>query len=302
MKLVSYGPMGRERAGILDGASIIDLQAALTLSGAPQPPSDMRLFLELPDWKTRLANAWEMRAGAPTIALNSVRLGAPVPVPRKLLIAGANTKSHIAEAVSVLGVALAPNEPMILAKATSSICGPYDNVIHPPETKKLDYEVELGVIIGRQCRRITEAQVREHVAGFTVINEMSARDLQLAEHETNPFFRVHFIGKSYDTFNPMGPVLVTTDEFEWNQPLKMTTRVNGQVRQSDDTNDLYFGIDRLISYISQAMTLYPGDVISTGSPAGVAFFMKPPGFLKPGDTVRCEIEKIGVIENKVVAE
>jgi 2-keto-4-pentenoate hydratase/2-oxohepta-3-ene-1,7-dioic acid hydratase in catechol pathway len=134
------------------------------------------------------------------------------------------------------------------------------------------------------------------------VNEMSARDIQLAEHESNSFYRVHFIGKSFDTFCPTGPALVTADEIEWGKPLKMRTEVNGQVRQDSDTSDLYFSIEQLISYASQAMTLFPGDIFVTGSPAGVGFFMKPPGFLKPGDRVRCEIEKVGAIENLVRAE
>lgn len=301
MKLVSYGPFGDERAGLLDGGQIVDIASAMGCAGLAPAVSDMRLFLERPDWRADLDRLFAVRAQVPAIDAGSVRLGAPVPVPRKLLIAGANTKSHIAEAVSVLKVAVAPKQPMILAKATSSICGPHDPVVHPPETNKLDYEVELGVVIGKKCRRIQPGEVREHVAGFTVINEMSARDIQLAEHEDNPFFRVHFIGKSFDTFNPMGPVLVTTDEFEWKRPLAMKTLVDGQLRQSDTTDDLYFGIDELVSYISQSMTLFPGDVIATGSPAGVGNFMNPPGFLKPGQTVRCEIEGIGAIENRIVA-
>lgn len=301
MKLVSYGAFGEERAGLLDGTEIVDLESAMQCAGITRPTSDMRLFLEQADWRATLDAVWEHRSAAERVDMTSVRLGAPVPLPRKLLIAGANTKSHIAEAVSVLKVAVAPKEPMILAKATSSICGPYDNVVHPPETTKLDYEVELGVVIGRKCRRISEADVRAHVAGFTVINEMSARDIQLAEHEDNPFFRVHFIGKSFDTFNPMGPVLVTVDEFEWAKPLKMTTTVDGEVRQSDDTTDLYFNVEQLVAYISQSMTLFPGDVIATGSPAGVGNFMNPPGFLKPGQTVTCEIEGIGAITNRIVA-
>ncbi len=302
MKLVSYGPFGEERAGVLDGTLIVDLESAMETIGAPKPTTDLRLFLEQEDWRATLDLVWEERTTAKHVECTSVRLGSPVPMPRKLLIAGANTKSHIAEAVSVLKVAVAPKQPMILAKATSSICGPFDDVVHPPETHKLDYEVELGVVIGKKCRRITQSQVRDHVAGFTVINEMSARDIQLAEHEDNPFFRVHFIGKSFDTFNPMGPALVTVDEFEWNKPLKMTTSVDGHVRQSDDTDDLYFGVDQLIAYISQSMTLFPGDVIATGSPAGVGNFMNPPGFLKPGQTVTCEIEGIGAIRNHIVIE
>jgi 2-keto-4-pentenoate hydratase/2-oxohepta-3-ene-1,7-dioic acid hydratase in catechol pathway len=302
MKLVSYGSFGAERAGMVDGDRIVDLESAMQAAGAVRPVSDMRLLLEQEDWKDLIARAWARRDGAPSVRLGQVRLGAPVPVPRKLLIAGANSHSHVAEAVAVLKEAVAPREPMILAKSTSSICGPNDDIVHPPETRKLDYEVELGVIIGKRARRISEAQVRDHVAGFCVINELSARDIQMAEHESNPFFRVHFMGKSYDTFNPMGPYLVTLDEIEWGKPLGLKTRVNGAVRQDSDTTDLVFGIEQLVAYISQAMTLFPGDVISTGSPAGVAHFMKPPGYLRPGDVVRCEIPGVGAIENKVVAE
>jgi 2-keto-4-pentenoate hydratase/2-oxohepta-3-ene-1,7-dioic acid hydratase in catechol pathway len=162
--------------------------------------------------------------------------------------------------------------------------------------------VELGVVIGRKARRIGEKDVKDHVAGFMVTNEVSARDIQLAEHEKNPFFRVHYIGKSFDTFCPAGPALVTADEFAWGKPLKMSTKVNGEIRQESDTSDLYFGIEQLISYASRSMTLYPGDIIATGSPAGVAFFMKPPRFLQAGDVVRCEIEDVGMIENHVRAE
>ncbi len=291
MRLVSYGSMGSERAGILADGAIIDL-----------PISDMRLFLEQPDWRQLLDKVYASRNSVKTVAAKSVRLGAPVPVPRKLLIAGANTKSHIAEAGPVLKDVAPPREPMILAKATSSLCGPFDDVIHPPETRKLDYELELGVVIGRRCRRIRESEVKDHIAGYMVVNEMSARDIQLAEHEANPFYRVHFIGKSFDTFCPTGPALVTLDEFQWGKPLKMRTTVNGQVRQDSDTSDLYFGIEKLVSYCSQAMTLFPGDIIVTGSPAGVAFFMKPPGFLRPGDRVRCEIEGVGALENTIRAE
>jgi 2-keto-4-pentenoate hydratase/2-oxohepta-3-ene-1,7-dioic acid hydratase in catechol pathway len=303
MKLVSYGRFGTERAGFLAGDSIFDLEAALKAGGsADMAVSDMRLFLEQPNWRSLLDRAFAARGVVPEIDSKDMRLGCPVPVPRTLIIAGANTRSHIAEAGAVLGETVAPREPMLLAKATSSLCGPHDDIILPPETRKLDYEVELGVVIGRKARRIRKDEVREHVAGFTVMNEVSARDVQLAEHEKNPFFRVHYIGKSFDTFCPTGPALVTVDEFVWNKPLKMSTMVNGEIRQQSDTSDLYFDIEELISYASRSMTLYPGDMIATGSPAGVAFFMKPPRFLKPGDIVRCEIESVGVIENTVRAE
>jgi len=236
------------------------------------------------------------------VALSTVRLGAPVPVPRSLIIAGANTKTHIAEAGAVLGEMVGPREPMLLAKATSSLCGAHDDIILPLETKKLDYEVELGVIIGCKARRLSEKDVKDYVAGFTVTNDISARDIQLAEHEKNPFFRVHYIGKSFDTFCPAGPALVTVDEFTWGKALKMSTKVNGEIRQNSDTSDLYFGIEALVAYASRSMTLFPGDMIATGSPAGVAYFMNPQRFLQPGDFVCCEIEGVGIIENRVRPE
>jgi 2-keto-4-pentenoate hydratase/2-oxohepta-3-ene-1,7-dioic acid hydratase in catechol pathway len=302
MRLVSYGNVGRERAAILDQQVLYDLKALMEASRVEEPTSDMRLFLERDGWRQSLEDLYSIRDNVKGIPLGTVRLGPPVPVPRKLLIAGANTVSHLKEAHPVLKDVSPPRQPMMLGKATSSLCGPQDDIILPPETKKLDYEVELGVVIGRRTRRIRESEVRDHVAGFSTINEVSARDIQLAEHENNPFYRVHFIGKSYDTFCPMGPALVTTDEFEWGRPLKMSTRVNGEVRQSSDTSDLYFGIETLVSYLSQAMTLFPGDVIATGSPAGVAFFMNPPRFLQDGDLVQCEIEGVGMIENRVRGE
>lgn len=300
MRLISYGKLWHERAGILLESGIVDLEKAMSRAGAGAPTSDLRLLLEQADWRATLAKCAAAGASMEKLDPASVRLGAPIPVPRKLLIAGANTRSHIAEAKPVLKDVAPPREPMILAKATSSLCGPYDDVIHPPETNKLDYEVELGVVIGKTCRRISEAEVPDHIAGYMTVNEMSARDLQLAEHESNPFYRVHFIGKSYDTFCPTGPALVTSDEIEWGKPLRMRTEVNGEVRQDSDTSDLYFGIATLVSYCSKAMTLFPGDIIVTGSPAGVAFFMKPPAFLKPGDRVRCEIEGVGALENRIV--
>lgn len=302
MRLVSYGPFGSERAGLQVGDALFDLQQIMFAMGAEAPVSDMRLFLEQPSWRLLLDRAAAQCSRMAPAPIETVRLGAPVPVPRTLIIAGANTKSHIAEAAAVLGDTVAPREPMLLAKATSSLCGPRDEIVLPPETKKLDYEVELGVIIGRKARRISERNVKDYVAGFIVTNDVSARDIQLAEHEKNAFFRVHYIGKSFDTFCPAGPALVTIDEFTWGKPLKMSTRVNGEIRQQSDTSDLYFGIEALVAYASRSMTLYPGDTIASGSPAGVAFFMTPQRFLQPGDVVRCEIEGVGMIENRVRAE
>jgi 2-keto-4-pentenoate hydratase/2-oxohepta-3-ene-1,7-dioic acid hydratase in catechol pathway len=230
-------------------------------------------------------------------APQDARLGACVGGVGKFIAIGLNYADHAAETGAKI-----PGEPIVFMKATSCIVGPNDTVLKPRGSTKMDWEVELGVVIGKRCRRIRESQVRDHIAGYMTCNEMSARDIQLAEHEANPFYRVHFLGKSFDTFCPTGPALVTADEIEWGKPLRMRTEVNGEVRQNSDTSDLYFGIEALVSYCSRSTTLFPGDIIVTGSPAGVAFFMKPPRFLKPGDRVRCEIEAVGAIENRIRAE
>lgn len=299
MRLVSFGPPEACRAGLMVDGGIIDLERAMRASGVGDPVSDMRLFLEQSGWRSMLDVLRQKAQREERMDPARVRLAAPVPVPRKLMIAGANTRSHLAEAAPLLGPVEPSRQPMILGKATSSIAGPFDDIVLPPETKKLDYEVELGVVIGKQARRIGRGDVRDHVAGFVTCNEVSARDIQLAEHESVAFYRTHFVGKSYDTFCPIGPALVTVDEFEWNKPLRLRTYVNGDLRQDSDTSDLIHGIEELVSYISAAMTLFPGDIIVTGSPAGVGFFMNPPGFLKSGDVVRCEVEGVGAIENRV---
>lgn len=296
MKLVSYGQKGAERAGILLDSGIVDLAQALEHTGAGIPVTDLRLLLEQPEWRSILERT--ARAATKLQPLGQVRLGPPVPLPRKLMIAGANTYSHLKEAEPLLGKVEPPRQPMILGKATSAICGPRDDIILTAETKKLDYEVELGVVIGRTAYRIKPAEVKHHVAGFTTTNDVSARDVQLAQHESNSFYRVHYLGKSFDTFAPMGP-LVTIDELEWGKSLRLRTEVNGEVRQNGETSDLIFGVEELVSHISRFMTLFPGDIIQTGSPAGVAFFMEPQRFLRDGDRVRCEIEGLGAIENLV---
>jgi 2-keto-4-pentenoate hydratase/2-oxohepta-3-ene-1,7-dioic acid hydratase in catechol pathway len=298
---VSYGPAGQERAGFLRDDTIVDLERAMAAGGLAGPTADMRLFLERLDWRRDLDRLAAARADGASADAGGVRLGPPVPLPRKLLIAGANTVSHMREAHPFTKAA-PPKQPMVLAKATSSLCGPTDDIVLPPETTKLDYEVELAVVIGRTARRITAQDVPQYLAGYAAFNDVSARDVQLAQHEDNPFYRVHFFGKSFDTFAPMGPHLVTTDEIPWGEELTLRTWVNGQLRQEGDTGDLYFGIAELVAYCSAMLTLHPGDVIATGSPAGVAYFMNPPAFLQPSDLVACEVGRVGRLENRVRAE
>ncbi len=296
MKIVSYGPKGAERAGILLESGVVDLAQSLERAGTGVPVTDARLFLEQPDWRSSLERA--ARAARDLKTVGETRLGPPVPLPRKLMIAGANTYSHLKEAEPLLGKVEPPRQPMVLGKATSAICGPRDDILLTAETKKLDYEVELGVVIGRPAYRIKPSEVKDHVAGFATTNDVSARDVQLAQHESNSFYRVHYLGKSFDTFAPMGP-LVTVDELQWGKSLRLRTEVNDEVRQDGQTSDLIFGVEELVSYVSRFMTLFPGDIIQTGSPAGVAFFMKPQRFLRSGDRVRCEVEGLGTIENLV---
>ena len=302
MKFVSYGQMGLERGGVLVGEQIYDLELLLQKYGKTKAVSDTRAFLEIPNWHSVLDQLIPLTKAAKAIDISSVRLGSPIPLPRKLMIAGANTYTHLAEAKPLLGKIEPPKQPMVLAKGTNAICGPFDDMISPKQTQKLDYEVELGVVIGKVTDHISESDVKHHLAGFMTTNDVSARDVQLAEYESNSFFRVHYLGKSFNTFAPMGPAMVTVDEFEWGKPFGLVTKVNDEVRQNSDTNDLIYGIEALVSYISHHMTLYPGDVIQTGSPAGVAFFMSPQRFVKIGDVVTCEIEGLGTISNKVVAE
>jgi 2-keto-4-pentenoate hydratase/2-oxohepta-3-ene-1,7-dioic acid hydratase in catechol pathway len=300
MRLVSYGPTESLRAGVLVDGEIIDLEDGMRAAGVGAPVTDMTAFLSQDGWRGVLDRI--ARSGGRRVDPSGVRIGPPVPNPRKLMLAGVNTFSHLTEVLPLLGKVTPPRKPVILSKATSSISGPNDAIVLPPETRKLDYEVELGIVIGRRGRRIKESEVRDHVAGFMTLNDVSARDVQLAEHEENKFYRVHYLGKSFDTFCPTGPALVTVDEFEWGRPLRMRAFVNGEIRQDSDTSDLCHGISALVVGCSEAMTLYPGDIITSGSPAGVALFREPQQFLRAGDVVRCEIDGVGAIENRVTAE
>ncbi|MEI6722059.1 MAG: fumarylacetoacetate hydrolase family protein, partial [Betaproteobacteria bacterium] len=198
-------------------------------------------------------------------------------------------QKHLEEAER-LGVP-APKQQLWFNKQTSCISGPYDD-IDPGVTEKLDYEVELGVVIGAAAKRVTESNAPGHVFGYFVANDVSARDYQFH----SPTFT---LGKSFDTHGPMGPWIVTTDEIPDPHALKLRCYVNGELRQSSDTSHLIFNVWQQIAYLSSAFTLEPGDLLATGTPEGVGIGMQPPQFLRPGDVVRCEIDGIGAIENRV---
>jgi len=228
-------------------------------------------------------------ASASTVPLKEMRLLAPVERPGKYLAIGMNYQKHLEEAARI-GVA-APKQQLWFNKQTSCITGPHDD-IDPGVTEKLDYEVELGVVIGTPAKGVKETDARSHVFGYFVADDVSARDWQFH----SPTFTV---GKSFDTHGPIGPWIVTADEVPDPHSLRLQCFVNGEVRQASDTGQMIFNIWQQIAYLSTAFTLESGDLLATGTPEGVGVGMQPPRFLQPGDVVRCEIERIGVIENHV---
>jgi 2-keto-4-pentenoate hydratase/2-oxohepta-3-ene-1,7-dioic acid hydratase in catechol pathway len=299
MRLVSFGERGRERPGIhLEGRGIVDVVAALADRGVQVPHATLASVLSSDRWRDMLEDI-ARDAAAHDVVFDEVRLGAPIVRPGNVFVIGANTYSHVREAAQFT-MGHPPKRPMVLSKATSSVTGPFDPIIYPEGIRQLDYEVELGVIVGMTVRSIETREALSAVAGYVAVNDVSARDVQLAEAEDNKFYRAHYLGKSFDTFCPMGPWLVTPDEIPDVGQLSLKTWVDGELRQHGSTSDLCFGVAELISYLSSVTTLRPGDLICTGSPAGVAAFRSPEAFLQPGNTVRCDVEGIGSIVNRVV--
>ncbi|MBP2551113.1 2-keto-4-pentenoate hydratase/2-oxohepta-3-ene-1,7-dioic acid hydratase in catechol pathway [Neorhizobium galegae] len=280
MKLVRYGEIGAEQPGILDkDGRIRSLSGHLSeIDGnALQPDALARLaaidLAELP------------------LAPENPRLGPPLARPGKLIGIGLNYSDHAAE--SNLPI---PKEPIVFMKATSAIAGPYDAVVLPADAIKPDWEVELAFVIGRKAKRVTEAEALSHVAGYLICNDISDRHWQ-AEREGQ-----WTKGKSHDGFAPLGPWLVTADEIADPGQLAMTLDVSGVRRQNGSTRTMIFGVAYLVSYLSQFMTLEPGDVVTTGTPPGVGLGMRPQVWLKHGDVMRLEIEGLGHQEQHVRVE
>jgi 2-keto-4-pentenoate hydratase/2-oxohepta-3-ene-1,7-dioic acid hydratase in catechol pathway len=222
------------------------------------------------------------------VAENAIQSG-PLFRPRNVLCIGLNYKDHAAEG----GVPL-PEKPVVFAKLSGCITGPGAPIVLPPDTHEVDYEAELAVVIGRRCRSVSAAQALDYVAGYTCLNDVSARDFQRGDGQ---WVRA----KSQDTFGPMGPYLVTTEDIPDPQTLPIRCSVNGRLLQDSNTSMMIFGVRELIAFISRGITLEPGDVISTGTPQGVGFAQKPPVFLKAGDEVIVEVQGIGKLSNPVRA-
>ena len=280
MKLVRYGPAGKEQPGLLDAQNNIRSLAGVV--------ADIAGDVLLPDSLARLR---QIDAASLPLVAGNPRLGPCVGSVGKFICAGLNYSDHAAES----GMAV-PAEPIIFMKATSSLSGPNDDIVIPRGSQKTDWEVELGVVIGKPAKYVAEKDALSHVAGFCVVNDVSERAFQL--EGTGQWVK----GKSADTFGPIGPWLVTADEIpDWNG-LDMWLDVDGRRYQNGNTRTMVFGVDFLVSYLSRFMSLRPGDVIATGTPPGVGHGQKPPVYLRAGNEVRLAVAGLGEQRQRVVAD
>ncbi len=279
MKLCRYGKDGFEKPGMIDSdGKLRDLSKVLGNIG----PAEIS--------PRGLKNLARIKPESLPIVAGNPRMGVPYVGIGKFVAIGLTYSDHAKEA----GMAI-PSEPIIFSKATTCISGPDDDVIKPPASTKLDWEVELGIVIGTKARHVTKEKALEHVAGYCVVNDVSERAFQLQSSQWDK-------GKSYDTFGPIGPWLVTTDEITDPQVLDMFLDLNGKRMQSGNTRTMIFDCAHLVSYVSQYMTLLPGDIITTGTPPGVGMGVKPdPIFLKVGDVMTLGIQGLGQQKQKVVA-
>lgn len=303
MKFVTYQSEDGPRSGLLEGETVFDLTAlhrrllrgARKGAGEPLPP-DLLAFIErgsAAPARRMVTLARSLRSGTGGKSgrpLAEVRLLAPIPRPRKnLFCTGHNYAKHVAESGSEI-----PERPVWFSKPPTAVIGPLAPVVHHRATSALDYEVELAVVIGRRGRDIPQEKALDYVFGYTVMNDVTARDVQ---RQRGQWFK----GKAMDTFAPLGPWIVHRSAIPDPQRLTVRSRVNGQLRQESSTADMIFPVAALIADLSAGVTLEPGDIIATGTPAGVGMGMKPQTWLQPGDLVEVEVDAIGVLSNLVVA-
>ena len=280
MKLIRFGVAGNERPGLITGDKYVDVSSFV---------KDYTEDFFEQDGLKKLNDFLKTNPELPEINKN-IRLGSPVARPSKIVCIGLNYKDHAKET----GAAI-PAEPILFLKSTTALTGPNDNIIIPKNSQKTDWEVELAVVIGSKASYVDEATALNYVAGYCLHNDVSERAFQLEMGGTWDK------GKGCDSFAPIGPYLATPDEVEDINNCRLWLTVNGQLMQNGNTNNLIFNIPYLISYVSQFMTLLPGDIISTGTPAGVGLGMKPPVYLKPGDVVELGIDGLGQSTQHVIA-
>ncbi len=283
MKLATFTHGGATRIGLVEGDEIVDLAAA-----APDLPREMVAFLEA--GREALTRAHAASADGPRVPLVDAKLEAPIRRPPKFLAVGLNYADHVAES----GMET-PKHPTVFNKQSTCVVGPDDPVHVPRASHVLDYEGELGFVIGRRCRHVSRDDAPDCIAGYLAVNDVSVRDWQLR----TPTWTM---GKSFDTHGPIGPWIATSDELPDPHQLRLRTWVNDELRQDSNTKELIFDCFGLVEHFSTAFTLEPGDVVATGTPAGVGIGMKPPRLLQAGDVVRVEIEGIGELRNPVIDE
>ena len=280
MKLIRFGPKGKELPGIkIDDSTYIDVSAFIN--------DYNESFFENNDLE-KLKKWLSINIDSCPKISNKTRLGPPLVRPSKIICVGLNYSKHANES----GMAV-PKEPVLFFKSTTSIIGPYDDVIIPKNSDKTDWEVELALVIGKKASYIDPGQVKDHIFGYVLHNDISERSFQL-EREGQ-----WVKGKSCDAFAPLGPYLVTKDEIKNANNLNLWLKLNGEIMQKSNTSDFIFKINEVVSYISQFMTLLPGDIISTGTPSGVGLGFDPPKFLKNNDIMELSVEGLGVSKQKV---
>ncbi len=284
MKLVTFTHGGSTRIGAVEAEEVVDFSA-----NGHGLPRDMLAFLDQGDTAMAAARA-ACASGQGRLALADVTLEAPIQRPPKILAVGLNYRDHVEET----GLKM-PGVPMIFNKQSTAAIGPGGEIHRPKDSEQLDYEGEMGIVIGKRCRRVPKDKAEQVIAGYTIVNDVSVRDWQIRSATTT-------MGKSWDTHCPLGPYIVTTDEVPDPHRLNLRTWVNDELRQESNTKYLIFNCFDIVEHLSTAFTLEPGDVIPTGTPSGVILGMDPKVWLKPGDVVRIAIDQLGEIANRVVAE
>jgi 2-keto-4-pentenoate hydratase/2-oxohepta-3-ene-1,7-dioic acid hydratase in catechol pathway len=285
MRLATIQTPSGPRAAVRHGDSYIDLHA----TDSALPESIRGLLAGGPE-ALKVAGTTARRPDAVRVTARGAKLLAPIPDPAKVVCVGLNYRDHAAESGAPI-----PKEPVLFSKYATALIGPDEPIVLPPVSQEVDYEAELVIVVGRKGRHLTKEAAAGYIAGYTIGHDVSARDWQLKKDG-----RQWMVGKTFDTFAPLGPELVTPDEVGDPHNLAIRLRLNGETMQDSSTKQMIFPAAEVVAYLSQVFTLEPGDLIFTGTPPGVGFARKPPVFLKGGDVVEIEIEKLGILRNPVV--